>query len=347
MGKIFFGNKKLLAALSVVSAIATMSALALAGEQAKPKPRKIRWLIAHEPIDVFKRAAKNFNEALNKESGGTLELQVLTPSDVGQSDGNVPSKKIFHMLAAGKVDMSQTVTTGIGELEKKFWVLDLPFLFKNHEHAAKVLEGDVGQKLLASLEKDKLHGLAFTYSGGFRVIPSLSKGIHNVDDFKGLKVRTTNSPVAQETLKLLGAVPVETPLTAAKAKLEAKTVDAAETTYVRYNTVGSKDSKYVNETFHSLFLTALIAGDKFYSSLTPLEQQALRRAAIQAARIERADSLRDGEQVKQELLKNGHELVKMSDSDRKVFESKVQPVYQKFEPVFGKDLIQEIQNSAL
>lgn len=171
------------------------------------KPIKVRWLIAHEPADAFRRAAKTFAEQLKIESKGQMELQVMMPKDFGSANGNIEPMEIFELLRDRKVELSQTVTTGIGMIEPTFWALDLPFLFRDHKHATKVLEGKVGTGLLASLEKSKMHGLAFTYSGGFRVVPSMSKAINSYADFKGMRVRTTNSPVAQATLEMLAALP--------------------------------------------------------------------------------------------------------------------------------------------
>ena len=59
----------------------------------------------------------------------------------------------------------------------------MPFLFENHEHATRVLEGEVGEFLLDKITaKGNVRGMAFTYSGGFRNVLSSVK----VDSLKGL-----------------------------------------------------------------------------------------------------------------------------------------------------------------
>lgn len=312
---------------------------------AKPemKPQQVRWLLAHEPADAFRRAAKTFAEQLKRETNGELELVVLTPKDVGSDHQQLSSEEVFSLLSQGKVELSQTVTTGIGEIEKKFWVLDLPFLFRNHEHAAKVLEGKVGKQLLASLEKDKVKGLAFTYSGGFRVVPALDREIRSVKDFSGLRVRTSSSPVAHETLKALGATPVPMTIEDSQEALAAAQVGAAETTYIRVKSVIGENSKYVNETYHSLFLTSILASEKFYKSLSKRNQEALNRAALNAARIERQDSVNDGVKVRADFEKSGVKVVKMNSANLNEFRKTMAPIYKKFEPMFGRELIEDIR----
>jgi len=234
------------------------------------------------------------------------------------------------------------VTSGVGEIEPNFYALDLPFLFRSHEHAAKVLDGKIGEHLLASLEKSQVRGLAFTYSGGYRVIPSLNRPLAAVKDFNGMRVRTTNSPVSQATLRQLGAVPVPLSLEDGHNAMSFGDIDAAETTYIRVTSVVGEKTKYLNETFHSLFLTSILASDKFYKSLSIENQDALKRAALKAAQIERQDSIDDGVKVKAAFEKQGVKVVRMSASEEKAFRAKVKPVYTKFQKVFEKSLVDDI-----
>ena len=63
----------------------------------------------------------------------------------------------------------------------------ISFLFENHEHVNRVVEGPVGKELLAYVEtKDpRVTGLSYTYSGGFMVIPSKDIEIGHPDKLIG------------------------------------------------------------------------------------------------------------------------------------------------------------------
>lgn len=331
-------------AFVMAGALVGIGAAAYAANSEKNvKPMKVRWLLAHQPAEAFRRAAKSFAQELSKETGGQMELVLLEPKDVGSKTDNVEPRRIFELLANGEVELSQTVTTGIGEIEPDFWALDLPFLFKDHAHASRVLDGKVGHKLLASLEKKKIHGLAFTYSGGFRIIPSTDRAIRSVSDFKGLRVRTTNSPVAHATLKAVGATPVPLSLEEGQSALNGGDIEAAETTYIRVNSVIGEHSKYLNETEHSLFLTSILASDRFMSTLSPEHRAALRRAALNAARLEREDSVNDGKKIRAEFQQAGIQVVSMSKENREAFRRKVMPIYKKFGPMFDANLVKSIK----
>lgn len=339
-------TKKMLTGVSVLLGTAALMVGAAFAAQNQTKPVTIKWLIAHEPISAFQRAAKTFAETVAKETKGEVQVQVLFPSDFGSKTGNLPTRKVLDLLAKNKVQMCQTVTTGIGEVEPKFWVFDLPFLFNGHDHATRVLDGQVGQKILASLSSRNLHGLAFTYSGGFRILPGKDRELRTIEDFKGLKVRTSMSPVAQQTYRLLGAQPVPTALHKAKDAFKSGKVDLGEATYVRFNTIAGKSEKVINETYHSLFLTAILSNESFFKSLSKEHRTAIEKAALEAARIERADSLTDGERVKQDAMKSGVKLVKMSDEELRRFEEATRPVYGDYAKQFGGELIEEIRKEA-
>jgi tripartite ATP-independent transporter DctP family solute receptor len=308
---------------------------------------KIKWVLAHEPIGLFKEAASVFSEEVKLKTNGKISFEILTMSEY-ESKYNA-SKKItypnfLHKLQDGSIEMSQTYTTDLGRLNNSLYVLDLPFLFRDHEHAKKVLEGKVGNNLLSSLTSSNIRGLAFTYSGGYRVIPGTKK-ISRVEDFKGMKIRTSSSPIAQETFNILGAKAVPMGLDEIENGIKTGKIDEAESTYARYFTLGQNQvAKIVNETNHSLFLTSIIINEKFWNSLPENYKIIVREAAIKAARIERDHSVLAGVETKKQCKENGIEVVTFDQKEEARFKRAVIPVYKKFSSMLGQDLISRIQN---
>ena len=151
------------------------------------KITKIRWVIAHEPLDLFLRAAKDFQTSINEQqSAEVLDIEVMTLSEYSQKYNNgvaVTKHDLLDLMDAGKIEMSQIYTTWLAErYDHDMAALDMPFIFEDHEHAARVLEGEVGEFLLDKItEKSNVRGLAFTYSGGFRNVLS-TKNITTLKD---------------------------------------------------------------------------------------------------------------------------------------------------------------------
>jgi len=174
--------------------------------------KTINWVIAHEPLELFLRAANKFSEKLKTLTNNELNVNVYTLSEYNALEFALKPLTHNDVLAeveSGRVEMTQSYTPQLGKYLKDMHVLDLPFLFKDHDHAKKILDGEIGSDLLNRLnENSPVRGLAFTYSGGFRIIPS-TQAINAVEDFKGLKLRVSEkSPIAYDTFEAVGAIPI-------------------------------------------------------------------------------------------------------------------------------------------
>jgi len=310
---------------------------------------KIRWVLAHEPIELFIRAAKVFAAEVEARAPGQLEIEVMTLSEYSNKYNNgvlVTKHELVDLLDSGKIEMSQTYTITLGQLNKDFFALDLPFLFADHEHAGRVFEGTVGRELLDSLEDTKkIKGLAFTYSGGFRIIPG-NEPVAQIEDLRGMKVRTSHSPVAIDTFRAVGADVVPMELEELTDGLDRADVTIGESTYPRVYALGqNRVSRVVNHTEHSLFLTTILVGTDFWSTLSPELQAIVNDAALVAARHERALSIEDIALVQARCEADGIEVVKMSTEEQARFAEATKSVYTKYENYFTAGLVDNIKKA--
>ena len=311
--------------------------------------KHIKWVLAHEPIELFIRAARVFADEVNLTAPGQLNIEVMTMSEYSQkyNNGVVVSKhELVDLLDLGKIDMSQTYTITLGKVNKDFFALDLPFLFKDHNHASRVFEGVVGKQLLDNLgDSKKIKGLAFTYSGGFRIIPG-NKTVAKIEDLRGLKIRTSHSPVAIDTFKAVGADVVPMELEELTTGLEQADVTVGESTYPRVYALGQdRVSKVVNHTEHSLFLTSILIGTDFWNTLSPELQTVVANAAKVAARHERELSIADIQLVQTRCKADGIKVVKMSKKEQKRFAQATKVVYDKYQDYFTVGLVDQIKRS--
>jgi TRAP-type transport system periplasmic protein len=310
---------------------------------------KIRWVLAHEPIELFIRAAKVFAAEVEARAPGQIEIEVMTLSEYSNKYNNgvlVTKHELVDLLDSGKIEMSQTYTITLGQLNKDFFALDLPFLFADHEHAGRVFEGTVGRELLDSLEDTKkIKGLAFTYSGGFRIIPG-NEPVAQIEDLRGMKVRTSHSPVAIDTFRAVGADVVPMELEELTDGLERADVTIGESTYPRVYALGqNRVSRVINHTEHSLFLTTILVGTDFWSTLSPELQAIVNDAALVAARHERALSIEDIALVQARCEADGIEVVKMSTEEQARFAEATKSVYTKYENYFTAGLVDNIKKA--
>jgi TRAP-type C4-dicarboxylate transport system substrate-binding protein len=310
--------------------------------------KQVKWVLAHEPIELFIRAAKVFAAEVNARAPEQLEIEVMTMSEYSQKYNGgvlVTKHELVDLLDSGKIEMSQTYTITLGKINKDFFALDLPFLFKDHDHASRVFEGEVGAGLLDSLqETKKIKGLAFTYSGGFRIIPG-NEPVARIEDLRGIKVRTSHSPVAIETFKTLGADVVPMELEELSENLGKANVAVGESTYPRVYALGhDKVSKVINHTEHSLFLTSILIGTDFWNTLSADLQAVVAESAKVAARYERVISIDDVAKTQARAEADGIEVIKMSKEEQARFAAETKVVYDKFQDYFTAGLVQSIQS---
>ena len=303
----------------------------------------IRWVLTHDPIALFEEAARSFARNVAEASQGEMEVLVFTPKEYGNGRWVAPSD-VVGKVVEGELEMSQTYSTVLGKLYNRLWALDLPFLFRNHEHAAAVLDGPIGSELLAGLVPSGLRGLSFTYSGGYRIISTTEKAVRCIEDLEGLRVRTSSNPVVTNLFESVGAQPYPAALQDIPSLTQQGLIDAAESTWPRYWDMGHYQHQPIAiETSHSLFLTSLVINESFYQSLPRACQQVLNDAAIRVAQEERTRSVEDGIKARNAWQRQGGTVLTWSSDERERFADAAANVYDRFVPQFGTDLIQGIR----
>lgn len=319
-------------------------------------PRKVRWLIAHEPQELFVRTARAFSEELNKVIPGQIEIEILTVPEYMEQhpelkaletilDENIGTRAVavdalFEALQ-DDIQLSQTQVSIVGYKDPAFHALDLPFLFDNHEHVSRVLEGQIGKDICANLEKvSDVKGLAFTYSGGYRVVGSN----HKIADLKELSkqsvIVSTKGP-RSETFESIGAeaVIVSPHLWAGYDCLpEGSTANAIETTYLRFK------GTHLLKTNHSMFMTTILTSKKFWASLSEEQQRAFEKCATITARIEREWAVAEAEEFEHTCVDKGIEITELSKEDAVDLKHKSRYTYLRFKDDYA-DLIKQIRNS--
>lgn len=310
--------------------------------------KHVKWVIAHEPIGYFLAVAENFANEVNEKTNGMFEIEVLSLSDFSEKyyDGKAITKyDLMDLINSGAIEMSHIYTTWLADYNKDLHALDLPFLFRDHAHADRVLEGEVGAELLAGVAANSnIQPLSYTYSGGYRIVPANFKA-DTVESWKGRTVRTSRSPVAVDVFKLLGAEPKEQiPLETMNEYADRGEIEAGESTYVRVFPLNQyKSFKVVNDTEHSLFLTSIIVNQDFMKSLPEEVQVVMGQAAFNAARKERKVSVADIPNILAECEEKGVEVVRMNTEEKAKFVQITSKVYDMYQDYFTAGLVDRLK----
>jgi tripartite ATP-independent transporter DctP family solute receptor len=218
----------------------------------------------------------------------------------------------------------------------------LPFLFKSTAQMRRVLDGPLGDEILASLESEGVIGLCF-FDAGPRSFYSVKQPIKSVADLKGLKVRVQQAELWPALMRALGADPVVLPFDRVFAALEGGTVSAAENSWPTY--VASRHynvAKYFSPTEHSMAPAVLLFSKSVWDQLSR-DDQALIRAVAKDS-VAHMRRLWDEYDVaaRKTVEAGGGQIV--ADVDKKSFADAVVPLYESLitEPKL-RDMVRRIQ----
>lgn len=301
--------------------------------------KKLKWLIAHEPKHLFERTAEAFAKEVARLTGGEIVIEPISADEFQETNPDFNEKSggsVFDALEKGMVQMSQTQVNQFGRYDPNYYVFDMPFLFRDHDHATKVFEGPIGQVMNERLAaKSHMRGLAFTYSGGFRVIGS-NDPISSAEELVGKRVRVNSNPVNSDFMSSVGADPRRV-FTYGYDEIKNGELDAAETTYIRFL------GKHILKTHHNMFLTTIVISNELWNSLDAEEQKVFQAAAQVAARLERQWSVEDAENFEKNCVQNGVTITDVSEEDRAKLMEIGQSVHEKWNDYFMPGLLDEIK----
>lgn len=311
--------------------------------------RKIRWVLDHEPVELFVRTARAFDGKIRELTNNTVQVEIYTAkeySDKFFAGAALPANPLT-VVDSGDAEVTQVEIQWVGAwYNSDFFALEMPYLFRDHDHATRVLDGAIGKGLLGQLEKtSSTKGLAFTYSGGYRVFAS-KQPILTAEDFKQITCVGTLNPVRVDTVTALGCnVITNSPGDVSRKALisEAGTV---ETTLPRYEVEAyDQGCNYISTTDHSMFLTSILINKDFFASLTAEQQQAIETAANHVSKLERQWTVNEANEIAADQKMHADKGIgfhRFADAEIAKLKDMVKPVYEKYSTVFTPRLIDNI-----
>lgn len=175
---------------------AQISTLAFAGSMTVADYRT--YLPDQHPVpQALQQLAQSFTQS------GPLSLSVVTNPLKGS-----PRKQLQALLDAAPhaPTLMLVAASGLAEIDPGFAWFDTPYALNRPFQVEQFYVSSAAERLLHSLHKHNLHGLAWM-ENGFRVITS-NRPLNDLKDFEGLHIRTVPIPESQIFFNALLAEPV-------------------------------------------------------------------------------------------------------------------------------------------
>lgn len=276
---------------------------------------------------------QKFADKLKARLGDNFSYEFFDNATIGD--------EVVHMqqVRTGQIDVTPMGSDAV-ELDNAWAVFDMPFMFKDRTVVAKVLDGEFGKKLAASMrEKTGLEVLAFGEIG-FRQITNSIRPIKTPADFQGMKIRVPGSPTRILTFKTFGATPTRMNFGEVFLALQNKTVDGQENPL---NDIVERSlhevQKYISISNHVYTPVTLVMNGKKFDSLPDDQKELVKAVALEAAKEIRAmGEAKDAELLTK--LKGGKN--EFNEIDREAFLKASEPLYKEIGKVAGGTYADEL-----
>lgn len=325
-------------ALSIsLAAVATSVALGLPGLAASQTVMKFGWTTSDGAKDPYAIGARAFKAALDKLSGGKIDVQLYPNRQLGDE------KQMLEGLKFGTVDGAIITNAVIAQVETAFQINDLPFLYANEAQAQKVLDGEVGKILADKLSKKGVLALGFM-EGGYRQMINNKQPVNTPNDVKGVKYRVMQNPTFIDMFNSLGGAAVPMAWGETFTAVQQGTVDGLEIPLAvidanKYYEV----TKFLSITNHTYSMIGLVVSKRWFDKLP----KDLQQAVVQAGKIATAEQRKTVGQNTQAIIDNlkskGMQVNQVANPA--AFRTAVQPMYEKASGKVGKDLMQATMNA--
>jgi tripartite ATP-independent transporter DctP family solute receptor len=291
---------------------------------------------ALSPTSHYGVGAQAFIDTLTELSGGGFTGE---QAPAGQLGGE---RDMIEGLQIGSLDVVITSTGPLGNFVPQVYALDLPFLFRDYDHARTVLDGEIGQELLDEISKNNLVALAWS-ENGFRHVTNSQRAVRTPEDLAGLKLRTMENKVHMAAFSGMGAAPTPMAFPELFSALQQGVVDGQENP-VTVITASKfwEVQKYVSLTGHVYSPAAVLASPVLLDGLTEEQRGWFAEAAKASAAATRAEVNRLEEAGVALLRENGMEVI--TDIDKAPFAALAEEAsYSVYTDQYGGEMIERIK----
>ena len=321
-----FARRTVLAA----AALALASAATLAQDI---QDRTIKFGHLNNTDHAVSLGVKRFAELLAAKSGGKLKVQEFPSNQLGNE------MQQQSALQGGVQEMSAPATTSLAGIVKEFGLIDFPFAVSTFEQADALLDGPLGQTLIAKLPDKGLIALGY-WDLGFRNVTNSKRAITKPEDLEGLKLRVIPNPVYLESFKAFKANPVPMPFAELYGALEAKAVDGQENPFaVILSNKFFEVNKFVSATNHVYAANIMLVSKRFWDKLSPVEQKLMHEAANEARGYQRQVSRAAAQKAVGELQAKGMQYNEVAPAEQARMRAIVKPVTDKFAASYDAGIV--------
>lgn len=277
-----------------------------------------------------------FAKEVEKRTAGRYKIQTFYSGSLGGE------RESIEAVQLGTQELTFTSTGPIPNFVPEAKILDIPFLFRDKAHARAVLDGPIGQDILAKFESKGFKALMWG-ENGVRHMTNSKRAVNSPEDLKGLKLRTMENPIHIAAYKGFGIVPTPMAFPEVFTALQQGTVDGQENPLsVIMAAKFDQVQKHLSLTGHVYSPAIFLMNKASFDKLSADDKKAFIEAAREGTKMNRARVDEDDAKGVAELRSKGMSVVE--NVDKAKFVAVLAPVNAEFEKQFTKAAIDQIRN---
>ena len=294
----------------------------------------------NQPADYpTTQGAERFAALVKERTGGKVVIQVKSGGEYGTE------QEVWQQLSIGGIDFARVSLSQLAGLLENLSVLQLPYLYEDAKQMWRVLDGNIGDGFLSTLENVDLVGLSW-FDAGVRSFYTREKAA-TLADLQGKVIRVQESDMMSEMVSDMGAVPVQVVYSQVYAALHNGRIDGAENNWPSYEAMGHYEvAPYFLKNEHTRVPEIQIASRAALEKLAGLDSSfpgIVRGCARDSANVERRLWAEREAQAEEDMRAWGVEVTTLSEAEMQKFRAAVRPMYERFAE--QAELIRQIQEA--
>ncbi|AGZ33970.1 TRAP transporter substrate-binding protein DctP [Pseudomonas sp. SWI6] len=228
-------------------------------------------------------AEQNMGKKLEAASNGDITFKMFAGGVLGSE------KEVIEQAQIGAVQMTRVSLGIVGPVVPDVNVFNMPFVFRDHDHMRKVIDGEIGQEILDKITNSEFNLVALAWmDGGTRNLYT-KHPVRSIDDLKGMKIRVQGNPVFIDMMNAMGGNGIAMDTGEIFSALQTGVIDGAENnppTLLEHNHF--QNAKYYTLTGHLILPEPVVMSKTTWNKLTPEQQALVKKVAREAQMEERA-----------------------------------------------------------
>ena len=278
--------------------------------------------------DLIDEMAKNVEE----KTEGRVDIDVFPNSQLGSET------EMLEQMKLGTMEAGAIMVGTMQSLDKKMAIEDLPYMWKDIDHAREAYKGEFGNHLAEVMDAQGMKKIGYL-EWGFRHITNNKRPIVEPADMKGLSIRVAESNLRIDAFEQLGALPTVMAFSEVYGALQQGALDAQENPLA--NIVAPKFDevqKYLSLTGHFYNTIMMAVDNDVWDKISEEDQKII---------LEESDRISEEVLVKNDEMEDDYiktleeRGMQINDNvDTQAFREAMLPVYDKWEEEhFGKELM--------